>query len=209
MGRTAIVVIAAAASLSACGGKLSYTPPTSPGSPENVVTATVNGTREDVWNRFAAQLGRLYFVIGDMDRDAGIINARNRGDDPLGYIDCGQIRSRVRNIHGDRTYSFSAAVPEMQYEIMTDILYAVTRRMELDGRATIVLEEAGPDTVRVTVGTRYFVTRTMWISGVDGSRDSSSDSIGFGTGGRGRFADDGTICVATGEMERDILKLAR
>ena len=208
MGRTAIIVIAAA-TLSACGGVLTYTPPTRAGNPENVVTATVDGTRREVWNRFVAELGRLYFVIGDMDRDAGIINARNRGDDPLGYIDCGHIRSRVRNVHGDRTYSFAAAVPEMQYEIMTDLLYAVTRRMKLDGRADIVLEAAGPDTVRITVRTRYFVTRTMWISGVDGSQDSSSDSISFSTGGRGRFADDGTICVATGVMERDILKLAR
>lgn len=208
MGRNAIIVFIAA-TLSACGGELAYTPPTSTGAAENVVTATVDGSREEVWNRFTAELGRLYFSISDRDRTSGIINARNGGDDPLGYIDCGFIHSRVRNIHGDRSYSFSAAVPEMQYEIMTDLLYAVTRQMKLDGRANIILEQAGPDTVRVSVRTRYFVTRTMWISGEDGSQDSSSDSISFSTGGRARFADDGTICVATGVMERNILKLAR
>ncbi len=208
MHRTAIIVVAAATALSACG-ELSYTPPVSAGGAEDVVTATVGAGGDEVWARSTAELGRLYFVIDSKDEAAGVVNLRNRGADPLGYIDCGHIRSRVRNVYGDRTYSFSAANAEMQYEIMTDdILRAVTRRMALDARATVVFEDAGPDAVRITVKTRYRVTRTEWISGVDGSREMSTDTIGFGTGGGARFP-DGTVCVATGEMERSILKLIR
>lgn len=80
--------------------------------------------------------------------------------------------------------------------------------MALDARTSVVFEHAGPDAVRLSAKTRYRVTRTQWVSGVDGSREMSADTIGFATGGAARVP-DGTMCVATGEMERSILKLVR
>jgi len=108
---------------------------------------------------------------------------------------------------GARTYKFPGASAEEHYEIMSrSNLYRVTRSMALEGRVNLILEEVSANVTRVTVNTRYVLTRRLVYTGVNGASTSDSDVINFGSGEKATF-EGGTICQPTGALESQVLAL--
>jgi hypothetical protein len=198
-----------ALALSGCAGEFRYTSPVTSVSSEN--SKLVARSKDEVWKDLIPELGKQFFVINNLDKDSGLINISYTGD-PSAYIDCGQIYSFVQNARGERTYNFPASSASQSYEIMEDTLYMVDRRMNLEGRVNLVVQEADANQTLVTANTRYVVTRsgTMTQAYPAVSR-SFNDTVSFNSGGRATFPgqSNNTVCVATGKLEAELLELVK
>ncbi|RCK24713.1 hypothetical protein [Thalassospira lucentensis] len=207
--QSALIVSAVTILLSACSGKLEYTPPTHTTKTTNSVI--VERSKKDVWADFIPRLSKEYFVINNLDKDSGLVNVSYTGN-PQKYVDCGYIHSYVKNAAGERNYRFAASSPHASYEILTDTIYVVNRNMALEGRVNIVLEELEDTKTLATVNTRYVLTKSGTISNLQGQSAPFSDTIYFNSGGQGSFPNPGntqqTTCMANGQLERELIKLA-
>lgn len=192
--------------VAACAGKQDYVRPNAPAAPSN--SKVVEKPREEVWNGSVPALGKQFFVINNMDRASGFINISYAGD-PERYIDCGEITSYVKNARGERTYKFPGAKADHTYEVMTQNLFRIERKMTLEGRMNLVFEEITPTSTRVTATTRYVVTRTARVTDVNNKSDTRADTISFNSGSGASFPahSDGrsTECVSTGRFESEVL----
>lgn len=195
--------------LAGCAGKVDYVRPTAqPNAANN--SKVIERPREAVWNSSVPELGKQFFVINNLDKSSGLINVSYNGN-PEKYIDCGRVTSYVKNARGERTYDFSGASAQQQYEVMENNgLFNVNRRMSLEGRVNLIFEEVTPNQTRVTANTRYVVQRQFTITAAANNIPrSGSDSISFNSGSSGAFAPakngQATECVATGALEREIL----
>lgn len=157
-------------------------------------------------------LGRKFFVINNLDKDSGIINISYSGD-PEKYIDCGWINSYVKNARGERTYNFPASRAFQEYEVMdmekgAGLLF-VSRKMNLEGRMNIIVEEISETQSRVTANTKYILTKTISVREVLNKLvGTSTDTISFNSGQEGIFpGSGGTTCQATGKLEDEVLSL--
>ena len=196
--------------VAACAGKIDYIRPITQVGPSSNVK-TVDRSREGVWNASVPELGKQFFVINNLDKSSGLMNISYTGD-PERYIDCGRITSYVKNARGERTYEFAAAKAQQSYEIMNPSvgLFAIDRRMNLEGRVNLIFEETGPTTTRVTANTRYVVTRTIVSqNAANNFPQTRTDTVSFNSGAGASFPTNSlgqaAECVSTGELEREIL----
>jgi hypothetical protein len=195
--------------MAGCAGKVDYVRPTAQtGTSSNV--KVVERSRDAVWNASVPELGKQFFVINNLDKSSGLMNISYTGDPAL-YIDCGRITSYVKNAAGERTYDFAGAKAQQSYEVMNpNGLFSFDRRMNLEGRVNLIFEEVGPNTTRVTANTRYVVTRTQTVRGTQNNfPQTRTETISFNSNNAGSFpagaGGQGTECVPTGALEREIL----
>jgi len=201
----AVRIALVAAALAGCAGRLDYTAP----APGAVVTSrTVDRPLEAAWTALVAGLERRRFSLDVVDRAAGRVDLAYRGD-PEPYVDCGTIVSSVRTLRGERRYEFPAARAAQVYEVMSGRdVYAVDRRLRLDGRMDVRLEAVGPATTRATARGRYVVSRTQYVRrGEHGLVESFSHTTVFDSRGMGELAGPGPVvtCRPTGRFEADVL----
>lgn len=198
--------------LAACAGKMQYIPPTVNPTTQNFLA--LDNSKEDIWKTIIPALGKSFFVINTLDKSSGIINISYSGD-PERYVDCGRINSYVRNARGERTYDFPASRAQQSYEVM-DMehgggLIFVDRKMNLEGRINIIIEEGSPVTSRITVNTKYVLTKSGTLRNVQGASDHFTDVISFVSGQQATFpgsgAFSGTVCKANGMLEKEILAI--
>lgn len=191
-----------------CAGEYSYSPPeTKTGIGSNV--RTVERSRDVVWNALVPELGKRFFVINNIDKASGLLNLSYTGD-PARYIDCGQVHSYVKNARGERTYDFPGSRAEESYEVMqSGKLYLLQRAMSLEGRMNVIVEAVSTESARVTVSTRYIVTRKQAISMAGGPSQTVTDTISFNTNSSESFppSRDGqrSTCTSNGALETEIL----
>ena len=135
-----------------------------------------------------------------MDRESGFINVSYSGD-PIKYVDCGQLKVNDTEFPGAQEYT--------QYEINVVLdRFRIQRKMALEGRVNIVIEELEPKKTKVSTHTRYVVSRSVTIVNSRGQSRNDSSSIAFNTGAEGTFQGDHPVtCRATGMLEDDILRL--
>jgi hypothetical protein len=190
--------------LTGCAGKVNYTPPSTTSTAKNSIT--VDESVDRVWKTIIPSLGSSFFVINNIDKDSGFINLSYSGD-PEKYIDCGMVESHVKNMRGERRYRFPAASAYEEYETFNNgqDLFFVKRKMDLEGRINIILQELSAEQTLVTVNTKYLVTKDATVTHVQGASQRLSDTITFNTNGSARFPQN-TECVATGALEREVLK---
>ena len=188
--------------------KLDYTPP----QPHDVVTSvTVAGTKDEVWAKLVPALSKTFFVINNIDKDSGLINVSYAGD-PEQFIDCGKIYSSVHDLAGERVYHFPAATAYKEYEYFQHALWLAHRRMHLDGRVNIVVEEKTTKETTVSVNVNYIVQKTVnypYVASGYGSYPGAGnnvDTISFIGDKTDTFA-AGTICRSKGSLEKQILDL--
>jgi hypothetical protein len=202
-----VSVFVVACALSGCvKGSVKYTPPEKPAAVTNF--KVVEKPRDAVWNALVPGLGKRFFVINNLDKSSGLINVSFSGPTEK-YLDCGTISSFVENMRGPRTYNFNAASSNTNYESYEGgFLLAHQRRMSLEGRVNVIVEEVSPSTTRVTANTRYVVTRTATLTNVANPQQThaSNDSISFGSEETGVFPSQ-TACVSTGALESELLSL--
>jgi hypothetical protein len=163
-----------------------------------VNTATINRSRAQVWRTLIPELGKTFFVINNLDQGSGLVNISYSGD-PERFVDCGVITMGENH--------FPAASARETFEAVQPgeiVSRTVVRTMALEGRANIVLEEASWTATRVTVNTRYVLTKTLAVLGTS---HSTTETIAFSFGDRTAFS-AGTTCRSTGALEGQILQLA-
>lgn len=204
-----MVLVAGAIALGGCAGKVDYVKPTAkPSAGAN--SKTINRSRDAVWNSSVPELGKQFFVINNLDKASGLMNISYSGS-PEKYIDCGVITSYVKNVRGERTYTFPGASPQQNYEVMTkEALLVVDRRMALEGRVNLIFEEIGANQTKVTANTRYVITKTAAVHNVQGHLlNRQTDTISFNSGGTAAFPGQSSECTSTGTLEADILSAVR
>jgi hypothetical protein len=127
----------------------------------------------------------------------------------------GRITSYVKNAAGERTYDFAGASESQHYEVMNDAsLFNIERKMTLEGRMNLILEEAGPQKTRITANTRYVLTRESRVQKAGSSiPQTNRDSISFNSGQAASFPAPrgGRVleCRPTGRFESDVLSLVK
>lgn len=195
--------------LTGCAGRVEYTPPASDYTSIN--NRVIDQSRDQVWSRLIPALSKQFFVINTIDKQSGLINISYSGN-PEAYVDCGQVRSYVKNARGERVYNFAGASPQESYEVMKDgQLIFINRKLDLDGRVNLIVEEIGQKQTRVTANTRYIVNRHLDLSNPQGQTSVNNNSISFNSGGSATFsgvAPNQTTCRANGRLETELTNLA-
>jgi len=194
--------------VSCVGGGYDYITPMPCEKTDNSIV--INKSKDEVWKDIISSVGGSFFVINNLDKESGFINISYNGS-PMKYVDCGNINSKVVNVRGERSYSFPAAIPYKQYELVeNNNLFFIYRKMNLEGRINIVVQEEENNKTRATVTCRYVVTKKTEVTqpGVVG-RNYLNDSISFNTNGSESFPPPGTTCRSNGNLEREILELIK
>ena len=213
MNRKISFIILISLLLSSCGtGRVEYIPPSQPATYKNSVIIKMN--KDKLWKKIVPALGKSFFVINNIDKDSGIINVSYSGD-PEKYIDCGQIKSYVKNAKGEREYNFPASRANQHYEAWDaargESLCFIDRKMNLEGRINIIIEEVTSDESKVTVNIKYILTKSTFARNIRGQSRNFHDTISFTSGHGGKFpgpdAYSGTICIPNGKLEHEILEL--
>lgn len=203
-----ILAIALVAVLGGCAGRLTYTGPAVPQA--GIHDKTVNQTYDRAWTASIQSFERQGLTVASADKASGLVSLKFSGK-PEQYLDCGQVESMVVNPRSPakRVYQFPAASDHQVYEqLMRGNLYDVDRRLTLGGTVNVMFRRDGRNRTRITVNTQYQLTRTVQIGNVTGRHyEPVSDTIAFTTGSRGTFPGFGqaTQCIATGQLEREIL----
>jgi hypothetical protein len=204
------IVVLILAILTGCAGKFEYTRPASLPTLNNSIV--INKSKDKVWKQIVPLLGKQFFVINNLDKDSGIINISYSGD-PERYVDCGRIISYVKNARGERTYDFPASKSYQDYEIMdmqggAGLLF-VSRKMNLEGRMNIIVEDIGNNQSRVTANTRYILTKITTVRNTQGHSNTGTTTVSFNSGQEGisEGKAPNMICQATGKLEDEVLSL--
>lgn len=200
MRATSIAALAAYLLSGCITGRIDVVPPKPVELGDHSVV--VNRTRSDVWAVAIPRLGKAFFVINNLDQSSGLINVSYSGD-PERHIDGGTITSMVENARGPRTYTFPASRARQAYEQYANgALVGIDRRMSLEGRINIILEELQKEQTRVTVNVRYILTKTIMAQG-----GTNTETISFDSGKKGQFIVGGREFDywPTGTLESDVL----
>lgn len=207
--RTFFMVLIASG-LIGCAGKVDYFAPSQSMATEQN-SKLIPKPRDQVWAASVPALSRHFFIINNLDKSSGLINLSYAGN-PQKYIDCGRIRSYVKNMKGERVYNFAGAKAQQSYEVMNPSvgLFLIDRRVSLEGRVNLIFEEVDANTTRVTANTRYVVTRTQIVRNASNSPyQTNTESISFNSGGSAQFTpqqrNEVAECSAMGVLEQEIL----
>jgi hypothetical protein len=188
-------------------GKHDYQPPTTLARVENSIT--LNKSKDEVWKKMVNSIGTSFFVVNNLDKDSGFINVSYSGD-PCRYVDCGWIKSDVSNAAGKRNYNFPACRQHKEYEYTNKgYLIWVNRKMDLEGRINIIIQEESKNETRLTVNARYIVTKNIRGQAIGTNKtETFNDTISFNSGGSSSFP-HGTTCSCNGKLEKEILGMAQ
>jgi hypothetical protein len=195
--------------LAGCATPLNYFPPRATTLSN---TKTVDRPRDAVWATVVPNLGKMFFVVNNMDKASGFMNVSYSGD-PQKFVDCGMISGTTPPslLGGAGNFSFPGASASASYEAMLGLnRIRVNRTMSLEGRVNLVLEELPEGKTRVTTTARYILQRKLRATNMQGGNMGYDEtSITFDSRTRGRFpaAQDGqaTECISTGLLETEIL----
>ena len=218
MKKSVVVCLLLIVLASGCAGHMNYRPPKSIAPLSNSIE--ILKSKDEVWKILVPALGKNFFVINNLDKESGLINISYSGD-PEKYVDCGYIESYVKNARGERTYNFSASSANQNYEVMDMAhggLFFVNRKMNLEGRMNLIVEEISPDKTRVTADAKYILTKSGTVRNVQNIERSFSDTISFNSNQSARFPGNGdqisgngdqtrTLCQANGKFENEVLLL--
>ncbi|MFA5663704.1 hypothetical protein [Castellaniella sp.] len=194
--------------LAGCAGRLTYTGPAVPAAQAGSVLLPYG--LQAGWAHALQALERHGYRILQADPATASITLQVAGL-PQQYVDCGDVQSMVATGRDKivRTYTFPAAAGQQTYEqLMRGNIYDVNRRMALLSTVQVHLDAVGKAQTRASVQVEYKLTRTVQIRNAT-QRDypAITDTIAFTSKAQGRFPgfDKATRCVATGQLEREIL----
>ena len=171
----------------------------------------IDKPRDFVLDASIAKLGNQTFVIDNHDKSSGLVNISYSGD-PEKFINCGNVTSHVKEAGGQRDYDFPGAKAQMKYDIMNgNTLLHIDRKMSLEAHVSLDFMEINPNQTKVTANTLYVVRKDVTSTNANTAfHQSWSDIVSFKTRGSAPFGNEvssaaTTSCVATGELEREVL----
>lgn len=172
-------------------------------------TKKIAKPKDEVWDSSIVQLGQRFFVINNLEKASGLLSVSYSGR-PESFTDCGIVTVENKGAEpltlpaatADVTYQ--RMMPSPPYGIMVPV--QVHRQMRLAGRMNIMFQTVDNNETLVTIATRYVMTRSSSANGLRASTDDAT----FNGNEVGAFpiADGNpTIkCVATGDLERQVLE---
>jgi hypothetical protein len=154
-----------------------------------------------IWNQVLDRLIQSPLQIDLADPERGIIVARYSGD-PEPYVTCGWILLK----RGGEVEQVPASGDASFERVMQGRGLAVNRDMRLDARLVVEVEPAAAEAAVATTA-NYVLTKTVVAADRSGrERGRVRDVVSFSAGGRGAFS-KGTVCQATGALERTVLDI--
>lgn len=208
MLKIALISIAALG-VAGCASRAAYTPP--PVQPAAMNDATIAQSLDRVWPQAVRALASNGWIISSEDKATGLIVLNHAGG-PEKYIDCGTIESDVTNPRAqlNRHYRFPGAAAHQAYEmVVRGNLYDAVRTMELRNTINVLMTRSAPKATRVTVNALYDVTRTVNLSNPPTGKFYAPmrDQVTFSSTSMAMLPGPGraTQCVATGQLEREVL----
>lgn len=179
--------------------------------PESRFSRTLDKPRDAVWKILSARAEKSSFTLQSANREGGSLTLAYSGD-PERYVDCGRIVSRLKQGKVKREYDFPASRAHQSYEIAGKKgLYVVDRKMALEAKVQLVLDEAGANRTRARATGYYILSRTLSVRKIGTANgDTTTDSVRFESDTPGTFqVGGGTVCRATGKLEADALGLIK
>lgn len=167
--------------------------------------------REQLWTKLIPAIGKTFFTINNLDKSSGLVNLTFSAN-PEKYVDCGWFNSTVENARGSRSYIVNFSSPQTQYEVFENgMLIQIERKLALEGKINLIVEKLSASSTKITVNTRYILTRTATATGgLDGNyrvmQRTQVDTATLDFDTKGSFGGD-SACVVTGELEKEILNL--
>ena len=185
-----------------------YKPPETIIPIENKSTISYT-TKDKIWSKLIQGIGANFFVINNMDKQSGFINISYMGD-PEKYVYGGELHYHFSNLRGDWDYIFPAARTMAQYSTMINgVLCTLTRKLTLDGRINILVNEIDSTDISITVNTRYILTLNISGNDVLGHYLAPyQETFSFDTG-RSVTSAGGTTYYSNGELEQTIIDLVK
>lgn len=172
---------------------------------------TLDKPRDRAWKTLSAGVEKSHFTLQSANREGGSLTLAYTGD-PERYVDCGRVVSRLKQGKTKREYDFPASRAHQSYEIVGKKgVYVVDRKMVLEARVQLVLDDAGANRTRARAKGYYTLNRTLSVrkAGTAGG-DTTTDSVHFESDTPGTFQmGGGTVCRATGKLEADALGLIK
>ncbi len=188
-----------------CATKTSYIPPDQYDVTNKV---TVNKPFNTVWKKLLVSLSGDFFVINNIEKDSGIINVSFSSNTPSEYIDCGMTTRSIESFSKNSTTYQSADSAE--YKIFSYPHWInVKRKTTLNGRANILLQDAGKSKTDVTVNAKYvmdvklegYLNNGRFI----GSENFSTDGFTSRTSAVMNVGEGQWECRSRGKLEKMII----
>lgn len=199
--------LAAGLALHGCAaGRVSYSEPVNQkGSGYSV---SIKKDKDEVWRQAIKALRKGSFAVTRQDQKSGLLVV-SYGADPEKFVDCGRITSSVKDGKGERTYDFPASRALQDYEVMNEgNLFFVNRKMKLDTRIQINIQDTGAKTTGVSLTARYILARTVVMRDTRGRSKTLDDAVSFSSGEEGSLpGSSGVRCRSNGQLEQSVLKL--
>jgi len=208
LGALIVVTLALAGCLT---GRYNYTPPATAPRPANSVV--IDKPADVVWKAVVSNVSQRFFVINNLDKASGLMNLSYSGD-PEAYVDCGIVSEYVKNARGERTYTFPGSRAQQTLEFVSDnYLYFNERRMSLEGRINLLVEDITASKTKLTANSRYILTRTSTVRRADQPVPSTrSHTTTFNSDQSDElpaWPGKPLICRATGQLEQQLLGLTQ
>jgi len=211
----ALLLLATLFETGCLSGRIERAMPRTPMNTENRLI--LDQSKDEVWARFIPGMAQTFFVVNNLDKESGFINVSYTGD-PEKYVDGGEVHSWTKILWNRSDYRFPAVRAHAEYEMNDNgQLIRVVRRMQLEGRINITVEELDLEETAVTVTTRYILTKSGEVSRlvVDANYRTHwvphpfSETIAFNTGSEGYFSSDRVPYRPNGKLEQDVLNVLR
>lgn len=191
--------------------EFNYVPPSD--YPKINTIKTFDKNKKEVWTSLVEALSNNFFVINNIDQESGFINISYSGkaDD---YVDCGVISSYVKNLRGERYYEFYVATPNSIYEKTPT--HKVKHSSNLSGRINLFVSEDGGKTT-VSINVKYIVTIdsvseilkfNYYTNNLIPHYSTETNVYSFNSNGKD-MKNDGSMCLATGLLEKEILNFIK
>jgi len=193
------------------GGGVEYRQPEAVA--DSKFSKTVAKPLDASWSGLSAVAEKSMFSVANSNPDGHSMSLHFSGN-PEPYVDCGRIVSPGKSAKGKQKYNFPAASAKQEYEIAgRKGVYAVDRRMALEAKIQVVLNDAGANKTRARAKAYYTLTKTIYVRKVGTAvTDTVSDKVEFDSAKPGIFqvgGKEGTVCRATGKLEEKALSLLK
>jgi hypothetical protein len=207
MRKFLLLVVMAVFFVGCATSRYSYTLPQIEPKPASDFQKEVNLPFDVAWNKIIGRLSQDLFVINNMDKNSGFINADFSAQQPSQYIDCGLWSGMFKNLSGSATYFHLGADSRNFTAIDGNVAYNGVVKTSLSGKINILLQKVDDKKSNFSVNVKYVLSGiqeaipfgSMYPYVINWNVDFSSSSMGsVNNGGQ-------TRCVSKGVIEKQIL----
>ena len=209
MKKVSFVLAAAVAAFMFAGcasSKYEYTPPKK--QQHQIFEKQANIPYEKAWSNIVANLSKDLFVVNNMDKNSGFINADFSVENPSQYVDCGVWQGHFKNLRGSASY-YHLGADSRNVTRDDPYLGGVNTMIEtsLSGKINILLQRVGNNQSKMSVNIKYVLMGHQKDLPFGYIISQNQDwNVNFSSNSAGRSSGGGqTQCISKGIIEKQIL----